>query len=149
MNTPSSGNHGATNPYGLPQGALGSADTEVEAQRPSRPYFTHITLHGCNLLGLANVFAFIGGLTLSTTLIAALPPWPANRALGLAVLALFGLVVCRPCVFDFVLRIRTGSGGRLMRLLSPHAGGALFYIPVWAVYPATAIFCTVMVLRGK
>jgi hypothetical protein len=100
-----------------------------------------ITAHGCNLLGLANFFAFLGVVAFAPMIIS-----PVSPVLGAVVM---GLGVCGCCVFDFALRILTGSGGRLMRLLSPHAGGAIFYIPVWVVYPAMAIFGLVMVLHGN
>jgi hypothetical protein len=114
------------------------ADTESEAKRPSRAYFTHITVNGCNLLGLANVFVFIVlFITIAKTV-------PAGQVLGVV---LMGLTACGCCVFDLTLRVQTGSGGRLNRLLSSHAGGALVFIPVWAVYPTMAVIGLVMILH--
>jgi len=112
------------------------ADAALDAKRSLQPYFTHITVHGCNLAGLANVFACIGAMFLTIL--------SCNGLLGAVVLV---LAVCGCCAFDFVFRVSFGSGGRLIRLISPHAGGALLYIPVWAVYPALAVYAIVMLLH--
>ena len=49
-------------PYESPQSSLEKSGSGPELDRPSRPYYTHITVNGCNLLGLANIFVSIGFL---------------------------------------------------------------------------------------
>jgi hypothetical protein len=117
------------NPYESSQ--LDRDDHAVIAGRVASPHFTHITVNGCNLMGLLNFFAFIGVLALVVPVIL-----PLSRMLGVIVLV---SAVCGCPAIDFTRRIRCARGELWMRLLSPHAGGSLFFIPVWAVYPAMAV----------
>ena len=91
-----------------------------------RYYCAHVTHAGCNLLGLANFFGFIGGMAAIICIIA-----PPARAVSLTL----GIVlICSCMAVDLLWRLRMNAGG-MMKLLAPHAGGAVFFIPVWAVYP--------------
>ena len=118
--------------YELPRPPEELAKANVNAAS-TPPHFTHITVNGCNLLGLINIFVFIGLMCLTTML-------PDNRVLRFGFVV---LVVCGSCAADLVSRLSTGQGGRVLRLLSPHAGGALFFIPVWTVYPSMVILVAV------
>jgi hypothetical protein len=124
-----------SDPHELPRPPEELAEVNVNAAS-TPPHFTHITVNGCNLLGLINVFAFMGLMCLTAML-------PDNRVLriGFAV-----LVVCGSCAADLVSRLSTGNGGGVLPLLSPHAGGALLFTPVWAVYPGLIIAAVVAVI---
>ena len=126
------------NPYESPRGELGEDASTPKARRASRPYFTHILLNGCNLLGVTNLFAFIGLLWLVVAIDA-----PANNALRGVVLA---LAASGCMLWDLAVRVLTVRESRLIRLLSPYAGGTLVFIPVWAVYLAGFVTMAVIIL---
>lgn len=127
------------NPYQSPRSPIEKNDSRAAVGQSSRPYFTHITVKGCNLLGLANFFTFVGLLTLLITTMPA-----GNRALAVVLL---GLVVCGCSGFDLALRVLNSTGSRLTRLLSPFAGGALAFIPVWIIYPVMVAVGLILVLN--
>ena len=116
-----------------------SQDSPASINGAPPPHFTHITVNGCNLIGLLNVFACIGALALMSIL-------PVNGILGLI---WFALVIGGCIAFDFSMRIRSAERPVWLRLLSPHAGGALFFLPVWAIYPGMAITGLALVLLKK
>jgi hypothetical protein len=100
------------------------------------PHFTHITVNGCNLMGLLNIFGCIGILVLVIVL-------PVSGIPGL-ILIIFAAFLS--FASDLFFRIRSRRRKLWIQLLSPHAGGSLFFIPVWATYPAMAITILVMLL---
>jgi hypothetical protein len=127
------------NPYESPQTKSDQAEPTLQARPTWSHYFTHITVNGCNILGLVNLLAFIGAFV---AIIAVAPP-VENRTVGMLLMA---LAVCVCSGFDLAIRQATVREGRWRRLLSPHAGGALVFIPLWAIYPAFALVVLGIVL---
>jgi hypothetical protein len=98
--------------------------------------FTHITGHGCNILGLLNFFGFIGGLYLvgvSSEL----------KGIGLIIFCLT-FFVC--IMFDLTWRFQRNPELGVKRFFLSFTGGSLFYIPVWLIYLLLVIICPVIIL---
>lgn len=106
-------------------------------------HLTHITHHGFNILGLLEIFVFIG-------ILMALP-WlddfhPIVRP-ALALIAVLGLAT-----FDFVWRWLQDvdaedfpiSGWRLA--FSPHLGGCAFFVPCWLLIGMIPVALTVAIV---
>ena len=119
---------------------IGSESEPSQPGPTALPHFTQITHYGCNLLGLVNVFAFIG---LMTTIIERAPD---NRFLRAGLLVLIALACC---AFDVWMRLLSPGEPRWRKLRSTHAGGALVFIPVWAIYPAFLIAIPLVVLHHR
>lgn len=94
--------------------------------RPER-YVTDIEHAGFNLLGLAEIFALIGGMRALTELDAHLNRW-VGLALGMA------LLIGVPA-FDVKFRLAQPELSRCKRLFAPFCGGSLLYVPFWLFLP--------------
>jgi hypothetical protein len=90
-------------------------------------------------MGVSNFLVFICGLLLL----------PFLSGSGILILVVLVTVVLSCFAFDLAVRRKSNVSGRWMRLLSPSAGGSLFFVPIWAVYPIMALTGLVMLLFTK
>ncbi len=93
---------------------------------------------GVNILGLLEIFAFVGTIFGATAASDHVP-----RFLGLAALVgAPGLIVA----FDLWWRHRQPEATKLARLFSPFAGGCFAFVPIWLLFPIGALTGVIAVL---
>ncbi len=94
------------------------------------------THHGCNILGLLNFLVFFGGVYV---VVGMAFPQPIG---GLLLLL---LVLACPS-YDVIDRAHSAPERGPWRFLLPSAGGTLFMVPIWTVYPLMLIGALVALL---
>lgn len=103
-------------------------DVDIGEHIVAESILTDITAGGCNLAGLANIFAVVGAL------------WVTTEITTLIIRTLLLIrVLCASTASHLVIRIRFGGGGIWNRLFSRRAGGCLCAIPSWAICPSIAV----------
>jgi hypothetical protein len=96
---------------------------------------------GVNLLGLLELFAFIGVLFGMIAL--------TNYVHAVILLALLVGSVIGIIVFDLWWRRGQPEVTWWGRLFSPFAGGCFFYVPIWLLFPGGIVGCIIAVLLNR
>jgi hypothetical protein len=81
---------------------------------------------GVNILGLVEMFFFIGILGGASAIDDQIPRFLSLLALCMALIG--------PIVFDLWWRIRQPERSVWVRLFSPFTGGCFIYVPVWLIF---------------
>jgi hypothetical protein len=96
---------------------------EPEGSQSPPPSFMHITVSGCNILGVAAFTVFIA---ITSSFLGV-----ENRLLRgtILVVSIVGF-----CAFDLIMRLSVSNVGRVARFLSTRAGGAMLFVPMWIMF---------------
>ncbi len=91
---------------------------------------------GTNLLGLLEIFAFVGVLFVPSLL-------PGDLAVSVSAV-LFPVVLGAIAVQDVWWRLTDPDPMGWMRLISPFTGGCFLFLPLWILFPCFGVYIVAM-----